>query len=233
MQPIKNVKITLENHRAASSSTLSFERQQGNTLLTTAIRCADFTITQKLLEYQIGLKEKDSQGNTPLHLAAKLNVSNIIPLLLAQGPDKKPLFNPNSRNQKGDTPLHLAIEWGHDQALGFLIEKADLDKQKKNGNNLLHIVVASGQSQIVDYLFSKHWKIVSHHTETPNDEGLTPLSLAAYFGGTTPLYPCKMWSQYRSKRFKWKCPSPLGLSKRKKRSNRLFSCSGCRPNNIQ
>jgi NTE family protein len=162
--------------------------KQENTLLTVAIRCADSTITQKLLKLQIGLKEKDSQGNTPLHLAASLDAANIIPLLLVRGTDNKPLFDLNARNQKGNTPLHIAIELGHDQTLGLLIEKADLKRQKKEGNTLLHFVVTSEQSQIVDYLIYKHWKAISTLIETPNDQGLTPLSLAAYLGDARSLY---------------------------------------------
>ena len=161
---------------------------KGNTLLITAIKHSDQMVVRNLLEREVGLKEKDLEGNTPLHIAARLNSVPVISLLVGSIVDDTLFFDPNTRNKKGETPLHIAIELGHKGVLGPLVEKADLSKQNKEGNSLIHIAISCGRFQIVDYLLSKHWATLSKYIEAPNADGLIPISLAAFLGETQALY---------------------------------------------
>ena len=65
------------------------------------------SLVAKLICLKHDLKEKDSHGNTPLHVAAKIGAARLVALMLLEGVDV------NATNDAGETPLHLALRYGH------------------------------------------------------------------------------------------------------------------------
>lgn len=77
------------------------------------------------------LFEQDSNGNTPLHLAAQLGNEEFIAVLEDNSGIKFPL---EITNKEGKTPLYLAAEHGRDDILKKLIEQgADVCASAQNG----------------------------------------------------------------------------------------------------
>lgn len=57
-----------------------------------------------LLDNEADVNIADKMGDTPLHIAARLQDSYIVQLLLNEGADE------NAGNVRGQTPLHVAVE---------------------------------------------------------------------------------------------------------------------------
>jgi ankyrin repeat protein len=64
-------------------------------------------LATSLIWQKHNLAERDEQGNTPLHFAAKLGAAKLVMLMLLEGVDA------NAMNENGETPLHWAIKYGH------------------------------------------------------------------------------------------------------------------------
>ncbi|MDD9331394.1 MAG: ankyrin repeat domain-containing protein [Wolbachia sp.] len=90
--------------------------------------------------------EKDVDGNTPIHIAARLDHTNlifsslqyfVINLVFGFGGDRA-LQVVNSRNKEGKIPLHLAVEGGNSICVTALADRnfysiADVSVQDNNG----------------------------------------------------------------------------------------------------
>ena len=83
---------------------------------------------EKLLERGADPKLSDTDGDTPLHVAAQHGNVDLIRMLLAAG------ANPNAQNKLGGTPLMWAGVYGHEEAARLLIEQgADPKLKDKTG----------------------------------------------------------------------------------------------------
>lgn len=86
-------------------------------------------------EYQ-EVNGKDEQGNTPLLLAAALNLPDVI----INGLES---YDINTQNNEGKTALHFAAENNNFELLKFFISKgADLEAVDNNGWTILHSAAA-------------------------------------------------------------------------------------------
>ena len=74
-------------------------------------------LATSLIWQKHNLAERDKQGNTPLHLAARLGSAKLVALMLLEGVDV------NAMNENGETPLHLAIKYGHMQLEPLLLKE--------------------------------------------------------------------------------------------------------------
>ncbi len=147
----------------------------------------------------------DSDGLTPLHLAAEYGHRQIVELLLQEGADI------NAKSGFKRTPLHFAASSGHDEIVSLFIEKgAELNKNdsfvltpifqaaynghknivemllsnginlnatEKNSVTLLHAAAISGNPELVEMLLDK-----GIDRNVRNIFGKTPLHFAASRG---------------------------------------------------
>ena len=89
-----------------------------------------------LLEFGADPNARDSDGNTPLHLASKNGHLEIVEILLDRGVDV------NARNNYNIIPLHLASQRGHPKIVQMLLDRyADVNAYDKSYKTALHCVV--------------------------------------------------------------------------------------------
>ena len=97
----------------------------------------------KVIEKTIN-KEKDTEGWTALHFAAKHNQSEVVKLLVAKGADV------NERNKDGEVPLHLTETR---IIAGLLIQKgADVNISDFYGTTPLKIAKEQGHDEVASLL---------------------------------------------------------------------------------
>jgi hypothetical protein len=89
--------------------TRSPNKISGTSILHLAIQCAEISVIEFIISNLSAdgkiaeINDKDKDGNTPLHLAARLGRSAVVSSLLEQ-----PEINDSITNQKGETPLDVA-----------------------------------------------------------------------------------------------------------------------------
>ena len=120
------------------------------------------------------LKEKDEQGNTPLHIVSLKGDDELARLFIKHG------ANPRSKNKAGETPLMLAVQEGNIEASQALIEsdKTLTKIHDQEDNTLLTIAVIGGRTEIVKLLTSMD----AISIDDKNEHGKTALMYASEFG---------------------------------------------------
>ena len=112
---------------------------------------------------------RNSQGLTPLHVAAASNYLGIVKFLIDRSVDLNPASSFRS------TPLHLAAAKGNMEVVELLIERgAEVDKPNKIGGTPLHAAANFGHPKVIATL-SK----AGANVHGKNDAGETPLHRAA------------------------------------------------------
>lgn len=175
------LKLLLEHNASCN-----VQDNSGNTPLHLAIdkntkHCCEILLKMSNLEVSLANKEKD----TPLHLAAKNGLENIVDKLLNLNADC------HAANARGDTPLHLAAGGGLKNVVKKLLERqANCYAKNSLGDTPLHFAASSGHRDCCDTLLE--------HTGTTiidkvNNEGNTPLHLAAK-GGKSEVVEL-LWSK--------------------------------------
>lgn len=97
-------------------------------------------LAASLVEDGASINVKDSQGNTPLHIAASAGGVGIMPLLLHRGAEK------DSRNILLQTPLHRAAYKLHAPVVQILTDAgADATTQDMHGNTPLVAALTKGE----------------------------------------------------------------------------------------
>jgi ankyrin repeat protein len=82
------------------------------------------------------LDEKDTNGQTALHIAAEYGNDIFIDIILKKG------GNPNLKDNNGQTPLHIAASNGYLSCLTLLLNGgADPSLKDNNGNIPLHLAI--------------------------------------------------------------------------------------------
>eukprot|EP01138_Halocafeteria_seosinensis_P004770 gb/GECG01004877.1/.p1 GENE.gb/GECG01004877.1/~~gb/GECG01004877.1/.p1 ORF type:complete len:440 (+),score=60.87 gb/GECG01004877.1/:1-1320(+) len=122
-----------------------------------------------IFELSTKVKEKDSQGNTPLHHAAARNHASLAEKFIEAG---APV---NSQNNVKDTPLHLAARHGSLETVRVLLDQgnADVTIRDHKGYTALHTVGKCGNVEIAKLL-------VSHGADrtAKGENGKTPHDVA-------------------------------------------------------
>lgn len=144
--------------------------QDGVSLIGYAIVQNNMDLLQILIEnganvnYTVG----DSWANTPLQMASRLGLDNVVRILLTRNADI------NAVDMNGNTALHTAALNSQLSVVKLLLEKnPNLDIQNKVGNTALHLAVISGNIDIVGELVLK-----GANTRIRNNDGKYPRDIA-------------------------------------------------------
>uniref|UniRef100_A0A8C2VIT4 Transient receptor potential cation channel subfamily V member 3 n=1 Tax=Chinchilla lanigera TaxID=34839 RepID=A0A8C2VIT4_CHILA len=143
--------------------------------------------------------EEAYEGQTALNIAIERRQGDIAAMLIAAGADvnahaKGVFFNPKYQHEGfyfGETPLALAACTNQPEIVQLLMEneQTDITSQDSRGNNILHALVTVAedfrtQNDFVKHMYdmillrSGNWELETMR----NNDGLTPLQLAAKMG---------------------------------------------------
>jgi ankyrin repeat protein len=153
--------------------TLTSSALAHGTTIEDAAAAGDVVTLRAMLEANPALAwAKESDGTTPLHLAALYGRKEAVGILLAFHADVA------ARDENGDTPLHLAAAKGwRELVLVLLANHADVNAKDAHGATPLHAAVFYKREETVKLLIAQHAQIAA----TDND-GETPLHMAAEAG---------------------------------------------------
>jgi len=128
----------------------------------------DIAIVKKLVGQKVNIEARNSQGMSPLYVAASLNNLEVVKYLLDNG------SRINAQLGDGATPLLVAISEGHSGIAKYLVERgADINLSFPNGESPLHMVSRKGNLELAELFIDKGAKI-----DAQVKSGLTPLSFA-------------------------------------------------------
>jgi ankyrin repeat protein/beta-lactamase regulating signal transducer with metallopeptidase domain len=118
------------------------------------------------------ISSKDSEGKTPLHVAALMGRKSVAELLLAKGSDV------NAKNNNGETPLHVAAMEGYKDLVEVLAaSKADVNAKANDGSTPLHVAAQNGNKNVAEVLLANKADV-----NDKNRIGHTPLHEAVTKG---------------------------------------------------
>ena len=122
----------------------------GQTALHFAVLAQNLDLVELLLQYQANPNIQDNHEvgfNTPLHLAADLNLIKIMEVFLEKGGD------PTLKNKCGFTCLHIAARKGYTHLAKTLVSKGvDPNIRDKFGNNAAYWAKEFDHREIMEFL---------------------------------------------------------------------------------
>jgi ankyrin repeat protein len=128
--------------------------------------------TMELITAGASVNEPDSDGDTPLMLAAAQGHTDIVTVLLRKGADA------NAHNDQGETALHQAAHGGHLGAVGALLAAgARVDTRDNGGSTPLMCATFGGHAEVTIALLDSGADV-----EIENFHGYGALDLAARKG---------------------------------------------------
>lgn len=135
------------------------------------------TLEKLLATSEIDVNKKAEQGDTALHLAARLGNQDMMAKLLEAKIDIE------STNEQGETPLLSAAYATNTSAIEFLLENgANIKHPDNDGATALHIAVEQYSEETLDYIdtLSVVKKLLDHgaNVTIETKQGETPLQVA-------------------------------------------------------
>ena len=99
------------------------------------------------------IKSADGAGNTPLHLAAEWQLTQVVAFIVEKGGDI------NARNANGETPLFNAVKADSGETIRAMIsgsaeKKADINARDFLGNSTLHACIRWAASRAAEVLLA-------------------------------------------------------------------------------
>ncbi|XP_068735681.1 uncharacterized protein [Montipora capricornis] len=183
----------------------SMQSNSEESLLHSAAKVGDVNTIEKILPNELDIDSRNSNGATPLMIAALEGRLDAFSVLIERKSDptlkgkdgwtllhyaakggnnviiEKLLslgLDIDSRSSDGATPLMIAAIWDRLDAFSVLIErKSDPILKNNNGETLLHYAVTGGNDVIIEKLLSLGLDIDSRRSN-----GATPLMIAALCG---------------------------------------------------
>lgn len=187
--------------KAVFRNMVAWRNEQGNNLLHRAIQSGKISHIKKMLKLDNIVRKKEdtslvlspnSNGDTPLHLAAEVDDGGCLNLLLlVEYMEERLLANgvkwKTAQNKQGLTPLHIAVGKDRIDRITRIYQlKAEIQLNGRivtqelqciadsNGNTAGHLAVEKGLFDMLPFL----------NVPIRNKEGLTPFTLAISKGDT-------------------------------------------------
>ncbi|OGH96803.1 MAG: hypothetical protein A2104_02900 [Candidatus Melainabacteria bacterium GWF2_32_7] len=131
----------------------------------------DFEKVKKYITDGADPNAKDKNGQTPLHITARSNSTDIIEFLIKSGADA------NIKDKYSVSPLHEAACFKANEALELLIKNgADVNAKDRDGDTPSHIAAMKGNKEVLETLIRHKADI-----KAKNQNGATPSDTAAKF----------------------------------------------------
>jgi len=123
--------------------------ENGETLMTTAVKKDLYQFAELLFENNASLFRTNSLKETPLMVAAKLGYEHLVRLLVSLG------SRPDAKDINGNTALHLAILNNHEEIALYLINsRANIDITNNNDQTAFKLAESYKLNKVVDLLRS-------------------------------------------------------------------------------
>lgn len=155
------------------ASVILLDKKQ-RTAVDIAVSSGDLESVKLLLKNQNiikGIKLKNKDNDTLLHLASKGSNVDLIKFLMDQG------YDINAMNNSGSKPIHIATREGFIEAVQFYITHGmDINESDIVNRTLLHYAAMTSKPKILKYLI-EHGAFVN----VKDDNGMTPLHVAAMY----------------------------------------------------
>ena len=152
-----------EKLRDPNSSTLLQVTVEKNTVLHVALQFKKFDAVKNIVNLNPSLVyEKNSKGNTPLHVAARVGDSSVVKFLIDQAKYQLDVETGGRQqllsmmNEDRDTALHVAVRYGNSDVVKELINEndpAELAMQvNKAGESALFLAVDRQDYDMATYI---------------------------------------------------------------------------------
>jgi ankyrin repeat protein len=166
--PVLDALITPETARQKDSA--------GNTILHLAVKNkGDAYIVAKILEQKADSNARNREGDTALHIAARMNQEEAGEYILSRGAN---IFYSNS---KGESPLYIALT--HPSGvLQWMFTNKTAAAHDGLGNTMLHYVALWRMDRHIPFIIEK-----GVSTEAANATGETPLFWAVKYDGASTV----------------------------------------------
>jgi ankyrin repeat protein len=139
------------------------------------IASGDKELITLYIQKGIDINQKDENGLTPLMVAARSNLLDIVHLLVAKG------AHVGAKDLSHNQALHIAIKYKNTEVALYLASLSqNLDYKDRDGNDALMLAAANNLLAMVDYLSRE---VSSKHIF--NNTGFNALHLAAIQGHTS------------------------------------------------
>ena len=123
--------------------------EDGETLITTAVKKDLYPIVELLLENNASLYRPNKLNESPLMLASKLGYENLVRLLMSLG------SRPDTKDLNGNTALHLAILNKHEEIALYLINsRSNIDITNNLDQTALKLAEIQNLKKVLDLLRS-------------------------------------------------------------------------------
>lgn len=150
----------------AAGADVTLKCHDDESALNRAVEQEHVDIAQVIIEHGVehGMDvnaEGSAEGRTPLHVAARFNIADVVDVLIEAG------ANIDRENDFGNTPLHTALDKSSfATALVLLKHGASVSRQNELGDSPLHYAAATagppGTTKIIQLLLSKGAERKSH-----------------------------------------------------------------------
>ncbi|EEF62467.1 ankyrin repeat domain-containing protein [Pedosphaera parvula] len=139
----------------------------------------DIAVVKKVLAHGAKLETRNSEGWTPLIIAAKSANLELVKLLVGKGAE----VNTKSTHKTGSTVLAFASDTDDPALLKFLLEHgANINARGSNGNTALYYSISAGKRKSADFLISKGADVNQLAYTNERGQTFTPLISAACTG---------------------------------------------------
>ncbi|XP_065062546.1 serine/threonine-protein phosphatase 6 regulatory ankyrin repeat subunit A-like isoform X2 [Rhopilema esculentum] len=164
-------KELLQSH--AEEQLKAVNKEYLDTPLHVAARHKDVDIIKILVDNGANVAEKNTDGQTVLHIACSVGDEATVKYLHSVK------ANPNIHDKLNRTPLHVATEGGHSSIIEILIDKykADVNQRSKDGSTLIHLASKCGHPEVALFFVKRGVPL-----QMPNKEGAICLHEAAKQG---------------------------------------------------